>query len=743
MKKKSLFLFWVLTLSLWWLFLGAEVSALDLLKTSKLTVPTISAEIKPISKSYNCAGQTQIPVSECEALVQFYNVSWWPNWTNKNWWLVTNTPCTWHGITCNTATPLKNVITIWLNNNNLSGTIYLSGLVSLQNLDFGYNQISSISANQFEWLINLRTLLFSHNQINSISANQFAWLVNLQILLLNGNPTISPNIIDVESLPLTNLGCPTNYNETPAEQKCVLSGYVEPIQTGKCTWLPANAQRNTVSQISQILSGWIWFPILTWTYNITPSTTTCNFVCNQNYTWNWTSCIPTTQTIDCPISTLPSDTAGLITLTTQIIQYWDSTGYTEGICANCWRPNQIDYTYTSNYTSWDNWCFFNCQAGYQRNWSECIVNECGSGMISVGDNAWHNVWLPWISQWDVLYPNFIIWNDWTKYIAYRDNLNNWKIVVSKWNGNSWENLAITSNTNSRFPRLFISPDNSLYLLYTTDNNNPQIQVKKRNGSSRENIWESSLTWTAWEHDMTIWSDWTIYIVYKNITQWAKTTVQKRNWTLRENMWWITIYNGVNDTNRYEIHQEIILWNDNVPYIAYTEYKIDQARYTTFVKKRNGSTWEQLWWNISNTIYHDMEVWKDGNIYIAYNDNLNWSWITVSKRNGTTRENVWWVNISNWLAYISENWLSFDNDWNMYVWYMDKNIWIKATVKKRDGQTRTLVWNAWISSGRADWVNTAIAPDGTVNIAYKDTSNGWKATVLEYLEKQCILDILSD
>gem|GEM_PF-5265265 len=60
-------------------------------------------------------------------------------------------------------------------------------------------------------------------------------MVNLQILLLNGNPTISPNIIDVESLPLTNLGCPTNYNETPAEQKCVLSGYVEPIQTGKCT----------------------------------------------------------------------------------------------------------------------------------------------------------------------------------------------------------------------------------------------------------------------------------------------------------------------------------------------------------------------------------------------------------------------------------------------------------------------------------------------------------------------------
>lgn len=47
-----------------------------------------------------CADVTEIPQAECEALVQLYNSTDGPNWTNNTDWLQTNTPCNWYGVAC-------------------------------------------------------------------------------------------------------------------------------------------------------------------------------------------------------------------------------------------------------------------------------------------------------------------------------------------------------------------------------------------------------------------------------------------------------------------------------------------------------------------------------------------------------------------------------------------------------------------------------------------------------------------
>ena len=46
-----------------------------------------------------CLNVTEIPVKECNALVDLYNSTGGDDWTNKTNWLQTHTPSDWNGIT--------------------------------------------------------------------------------------------------------------------------------------------------------------------------------------------------------------------------------------------------------------------------------------------------------------------------------------------------------------------------------------------------------------------------------------------------------------------------------------------------------------------------------------------------------------------------------------------------------------------------------------------------------------------
>ncbi|MEN8220437.1 MAG: hypothetical protein ABFS56_29630, partial [Pseudomonadota bacterium] len=48
----------------------------------------------------DCAAVTEIPSTECQALIALYNSTDGANWSNKTGWNLTNTPCSWYGIQC-------------------------------------------------------------------------------------------------------------------------------------------------------------------------------------------------------------------------------------------------------------------------------------------------------------------------------------------------------------------------------------------------------------------------------------------------------------------------------------------------------------------------------------------------------------------------------------------------------------------------------------------------------------------
>ena len=146
-------------------------------------------------------------------------------------------------------------------------------------------------------------------------------------------------------------------------------------QTVPCTGLPANADWNTVDEITQTWNGTEWLPPAEGVYNEESSDSECRFGCNMNYTWNpdTSLCDADTQTTACttdkPENSVWNDNGANGWFT----QTWNGTG---------WTPETFNAVY--NTTAGE--CRFKCIDNYHWENSACIYNtktnvEC-TGLIA-------------------------------------------------------------------------------------------------------------------------------------------------------------------------------------------------------------------------------------------------------------------------------------------------------------------------------------------------------------------------
>ncbi len=191
----------------------------------------------------NCAEVTQIPVVECEALIDLYNSTNGPHWKKAWGWNENNTPCDWgektpygigrYGVTCESG----HVIYLSLPQNGLNGGILpesLGNLVNLEYLAFSANSLKGsipktlgnltklrslyLEGNNFSGslpeslgnLANLRVFYLHFSQVSGSIPETFGNLVNLRILSLAENKLIGSipdtlgNLINLEYLILSN-----------------------------------------------------------------------------------------------------------------------------------------------------------------------------------------------------------------------------------------------------------------------------------------------------------------------------------------------------------------------------------------------------------------------------------------------------------------------------------------------------------------------------------------------------------
>lgn len=136
-------------------------------------------------KSFSCAIVTDVPQTECEALVALYNSTNGAGWTNKDNWLVSTVVGDWFGITVSS----RRVIRIDLYSNNLVGMIpsEIDSLINLQGLSLNTNQLSGAIPPELGSLTNLQELSLNSNQLSGSIPPELGNLTNLQYLYLYSN----------------------------------------------------------------------------------------------------------------------------------------------------------------------------------------------------------------------------------------------------------------------------------------------------------------------------------------------------------------------------------------------------------------------------------------------------------------------------------------------------------------------------------------------------------------------------
>jgi Leucine-rich repeat (LRR) protein len=134
---------------------------------------------------FSCAIQSEIPATECEALVAVYEGTNGPGWTNSTDWLASLTPCSWFGVTCGSGA----VVRVELSNNGLTGSIptAVGDLPSLQRLYLQGNQLGGPIPPEIGSLSVLTDLYLSANQLTGSIPSEIGNLSDLEWLYLQGN----------------------------------------------------------------------------------------------------------------------------------------------------------------------------------------------------------------------------------------------------------------------------------------------------------------------------------------------------------------------------------------------------------------------------------------------------------------------------------------------------------------------------------------------------------------------------
>lgn len=166
-------------------------------------------EITPTPEPPSFCGQVdEIPETECQALLAFYESTNGDSWRSNTGWLETFKPCSWYGIRCEDG----HVHSLTMNDNDMSGVLptEIGALEHIQVITLYFNQIGGELPPSLGNLTQLEKLILHNNQFMGSLPSEFWQLRSVKVIDLQENelhgrlPAEIGQLTNLESLNLIN-----------------------------------------------------------------------------------------------------------------------------------------------------------------------------------------------------------------------------------------------------------------------------------------------------------------------------------------------------------------------------------------------------------------------------------------------------------------------------------------------------------------------------------------------------------
>lgn len=156
-----------------------------------LWIPSPASAANHAQTDFDCQTVEQIPVHECAALVELYDLTDGGNWLNNEGWLQTARPCEWHGIMCDGS---EHVTRVFLEENQLNGSIppSIGDLSELTWLQLFGNQLSGSIPPELGKLEQVTWLRLEENELTGSIPPELGTMSALESLYLSSNPLTGP-----------------------------------------------------------------------------------------------------------------------------------------------------------------------------------------------------------------------------------------------------------------------------------------------------------------------------------------------------------------------------------------------------------------------------------------------------------------------------------------------------------------------------------------------------------------------
>jgi len=303
------------------------------------------------------------------------------------------------------------------------------------------------------------------------------------------------------------------------------------------------------------------------------------------------------------------------------------------------------------------------------------------------------------------------------------------VLLTKFNGVSWQSVVPTPPISSAYSRYYLrlASDDTPFVLYAEGLQQGKLTMLTFDGSQWQQVGEPRFSSpTSDNAAFQLGPDDTPYVAYVDRNQGNRVTVMKydgANWrTMGQPAFSVPATVG-GQQYMYTPYLSLAISPDGVPYVAYRERTGSGEPGKTWVKRFNGSVWQDVgmplysYWDGSGL---SLAFSPDGTLHLAFADTARGGYhgdLSVMRLIGQN-----WVSLGEPISggEVSTVWLEFAADGTPYVLYKQVDEGHIVKLARYDGSHWILAGGSVVSEEDGYQMSMAIAEDGTVSVIYNTT-----------------------